>query len=447
MNRLTVIFLGFLLLLMAASCAAPKASETPPTTIPAYIDPCAAARPLQFPVDQAAASLFGVAESGESPARLVELGADAAQELADGLQPTGSVCDLAVSAETQAVIDEARRLAGEGKSAEALRLLEQRLEQFETLTRSGHLAKAVHTEGDWRNKIRDILAMGAAAYDLGGNPQPFHSAANAIFRSNAGRELADADLLGSMRIEGEAELFGEAELAEQAEQRVNQIASEMIDAAIEDFDPCSADRGAVVDLLNTAARAWMIGVEDLEPGEPRYEAVKSKSQQALAHQWNAYVRQNGLSETLLEPAPPCAAAGELEVRIFSVCSQSWSSAGTIQFKTAEDGEVGELCGQGHLAFSEQTVIGGELDCSVTIDADVLLTGKFLEEAGVRRVEFSPSFSSDGHYLVAGRTTPIHDEGVYPLNGYGAFVMPWVDGSAHPSSGEHIIRYVLHITSE
>jgi hypothetical protein len=268
-----------------------------------------------------------------------------------------------------------------------------------------------------------------------------------MFRANAGTELADADLLNSLRIENEAGLFGDEELEQQARRRVNEIASELIDSALEDFDPCSADRNAVVDLLNTAARAALLGVEGLEPGESRYEAVKSKSQQALAHQWNAYVRQRNLSETLLESVPPCRTSGELEVRIFSVCSQRWASIGRILFNTGESETAGELRGEGHLDYSEQAVIGGELDCSVNVDADVLLTGTFLEENGYNRVEFSPSFSSDGNYKVVGRTTPVRDEGVYPFNGYGAFVMPWVDGSAHPSSENTIIQYVLHIKSE
>ncbi len=448
--------LPLLLLLLAASCAVPKAGEPQTTPLPAYRDPCAGAWLLELRVEKAAASPFGFVESGQSPPRLSELGIDAAQELAGGLRPAGQICELPVSSETRAVIEQAQEIAAGGKSAEALELLEQRLELLTSSAGNGHLLKPRLNSGGWRSRVRDLFAMAEAAYNLGGDPRPFHSAAEELFRAGAGGELAGADLAGALRIEAEAELFAAEDLAEQARQRVDRIAAEMIDAALEDFDPCAADREAVVTLLNTAAQAALLGVEGLEPGEARYEAVKSKSQLALSHQWNAYVRQKGLSETLLDPVPPCSASGELEVKIFSICSQNWPSVGTIPFR-AEPGDGGTgIRGQGHIAFSEQAVIGGELDCSVSIDADVVLSGAFadvvlsgafLEEAGVRRIEFSPSFSSDGHYLVVGRTTPIRDEGVYPFNGYGAFVMPWVDGSAHPSSGETIVRFILHIVSE
>ncbi len=447
MNSPNLKILALFILLLATSCAAPGEREPQLTNIPVYTDPCAETKALALAIDRAAAAQFGIADSGESPARLTELGGEAAQELAESLQPAGSICEIPVSPDTRALIDEARSLAAGGNSAGALRLLDQRLQQIKTAVRTGRLAKIRHEEGDWRNKVRDILAMGAAAYDLGGDPQPYHAAAEAIFRANAGMELAEADLLNTLRIENEAGLLGDEEIEEQARRRANEIAGEMIEAALEDFNPCNADREAVVNLLNAAARAAMLGVEGLEPGEVHYEEVKLKSQQALAHQWNAYVRQRKLSETLLEPVPPCNPSGELEVRVFSICSQSWAPAGRIQFKGGESESIGELRGEGHLSYSEQSVIGGELDCSINIDANVLLTGTFLEEDGIRRVRFTPSFSSDGKYMVVGRTTPIRDEGVYPFNGYGAFIMPWVNGSVHPDSGKTIIQYVLHITPE
>lgn len=453
-NKFVGLFLLLTLLLVACASAQPGSAPPPsqsPSKIPAsqmpYPDPCATHLTLALNLEGAAQFPSAINAPADQPPSLIPGGRQAAQELADALQPSLTLCAYTISASTQSVIRQADERAKGGNQDQALEILRQRLQEIKGTVNHGRLAIPSLQETDWRGVVRDILGMAAAAYDLGGDFQPYHDAANQIVRTHAAQELADADLLGSLRIEEEAILFGIEDVEQMARQRVNQIATEMIDAAIEDFDPCNADREAVKQLLNTAAKATLLGVEGLEPGEERYEAVKTKAQQALAHQWNAYVRDRGLSSSLLEDVPPCRLAGRLDIRIFSVCSQNWVIAGGIDFESVPDTDPLELTGTGQISYAEQSTIGDELDCSVNIDAEVNLSGKLTKEGDVRLLELTPSFSDDGHYAIVGRTTPINDQGVYPFNGYGTFVMPWVEGSVHPPVGQNIIQYVLHITAE
>ena len=448
------LFLLIPLLLVACASAQPSSaphpsrvpSATPANQIP-YPNPCTSPPKLAYNIEAAAQFPFEINASADQPPSLIPGGRQASQELAEALQPSATLCTYAISPSTQTVIQQADGLAKAGKKDQALDMLRYRLQEIIETVRHGRLALSPFQTKEWREAVRDILGMAEATYNLGGDYQPFHDAANQMVRTHAAQELADADLLGSLRIEEEAILFGIEDLEQMAHQRVNQIATEMIDAAIEDFDPCQADREAVVQLLNTAAKATLLGVEGLEPEEGRYEAVKVKAQQALAHQWNAYVRDRGLSANLLEDVPPCRVAGRLDIRVFSVCSQSWVMAGGIDFESVPDSSPVELSGSGQIKFAEQAVIGNELDCSIDVNAEVHLSGKLTNEAGVRSLELTPSYSDDGHYAIVGRTTPINDQGVYPFNGYGAFIMPWVEGSTHPSFGNTIVQYVLHITAE
>lgn len=445
MNRQHAFSISFCILVITAFALA-QCGPPPATPRAAYEGPCTGGQSLAFNIDKAAESSFGVTFSDEAPAKLTGLGMETAQKMADELQPGGTICSLSVSAATQAIIAEANRQAESGKRAEALKLLSQHLRRLTATAGAVHLVKLSAQDQNWRQDARDILGMGEVAYDLGGDPTPFHDAAQSLVSQHGQQELMEASLLDALRIEADAQLFGLEDLAQQARERIDGIATEMIDTAIEDFDPCSADRRAVVDLLNTEAQATLLGVDGLEPGEGRYEAVKAKIQQALSHQWNAYVREKGLSETLLEPVPPCNVTGELDINIFSVCSQNWASVGKVPFTVEQRDQEVEFEGTGHIAYNERGVIGGELDCSISVDAEVTLSGKFLEEAGALKVEFIPSFSSDGHYLIVGRTTPIHNEGVYPFNSFGSFVMPWVDGSTFPPFENTAIQYVLHLNA-
>lgn len=435
--------------------------SAPPATRqrPAYQNPCASPSRLAFDVEAAARLPLSISEQSNRAPILVAAGMSLAQQLADSLQPGDTLCSLPVSPATQAVVAQARTLLAAGKAREAQEALRQRLRQVTAPAGAALLAVAYFpaapvaqaSPSDWRGAARDILDLAAAAYDAGDDPEPYHQAASAWVHHYAFLELPNADLRQSLRIEGEAELLGLDDLEKAARKRVDQIATERIDAAIEDLDPCHADREAVKQLLNAEATAALLGVPGLEPGEARYQVVDTLVKQALAHQWNAYVRNRGLSADLLEPVPPCKVAGTLDIRVMSVCSQRMVTAGQVTFTAVPDTDPVELTGQGHISLTEQQTIAGELDCSIRIDADVTLSGKLRNDGGIRRAELTLSFTDDGRYTIDIRRSipPIHQEGIYPFNGYGrnGFVMPWVDGSTHPSFGQTLVQFVLHISEE
>ena len=441
----------------APTPAAPVPPATPPR--PAYQSPCASRAPLAFDVEAAARLPLSISEPTNRAPTLVAGGMSLAQQLASALQPGDTLCSLPVSPQTQAVIAQARALLAAGKASEAQGGLREHLRQLTAPAGAALLAVAYFpaapaaqaNPGDWRGAARDILDLAAAAYDAGDDPEPYHQAMNAWVRHYAFLELPSADLRQALRIEAEAELLGLEDLEQAARQRVDQIGAEMIDAAIEDFDPCHADREAVRQLLNAEATAALLGVPGLEPGEARYQAVDTRVKQALAHQWNAYVRNRGLAADLLEPEPPCNVAGTLDIRIMNVCLQRLVPAGQVTFTSVPGTEPVELAGKGHISYTEQQTVAGELICSVRVDADVTLTGRLRNDAGVRRAEFTLSFTSDGRYTIdiPRSIPPVHQEGIYPLNGYGrnGFVMPWVEGSTHPAFGQTLVQFVLHISEE
>lgn len=244
----------------------------------------------------------------------------------------------------------------------------------------------------------------------------------------------------------EAGILGLTSLQAEANQMATQMGEQMLAAELEDFDPCRSDKNAIVRMLNAEGQAYLLGVQGMEIDEPFYNQIRARITKAMNHQFNDLIRKRGLSPSLMIPEEPCTVRGVLEVRIFSVCSQKWATIGKIEFESDPNAVPVILEGKGHLAFSEHLLMEGELDCTIGIDSDVTLTGRFRNDDGVQRIEFSPSFSSDGMYVVISKTTGAQSSGVYPFNGFGEFVMPWVDGSVFPPTSNTVIQYALSFTT-
>ncbi|WP_322506944.1 hypothetical protein [Anaerolinea sp.] len=429
----------------------PAVIASPPSQVTSFTHPCSKPFALPREVNQLAVMPFALQEKEEQPFQLIPLGEEQATAVANSLQPTLSLCAILPSPEISAVLEQAGQLHQQGNDKKAREL-------FRTSTLQ------TSDSNHWRQGVRDRLDLAEAMAEIGGNPQDFLTSAKQLAQGEITREVNElsASLAGAQKpssstpdtsgiaivlsLAYDAGILGLDDLQAQANQLATQMGEQMLAAELEDFDPCQSDKNAIVRLLNAESQAYLLGVQGMEVDEPFYNQIRARITKSMNHQYNDLIRKRGLSPSLMLPEEPCHVRGSLEVRIFSVCSQQWSTIGRIEFEGDEDAVPMTLTGQGHISFSEHRLIEGELDCSISIDADVALTGAFRNDQGVQRIEFTPQFSSDGHYQVTSKTTGAQSSGIYPFNGFGSFIMPWVDGSVFPPSENHIIQYALSFTT-
>lgn len=169
-----------------------------------------------------------------------EVGREAAEALAAELTPKDTLCELGISAETQAVIDRARVLAQDGETEQALGLLAERMAELgRHASLGGRLAFPSSLSEGADQAVWDLYSMGGAAADLGGDEVPFWNAANSVFRDYAAQELPDADLQETLEIEMEAQKLGENDIAEQAHKRRQELAEEEFKEEAAYVDPCT----------------------------------------------------------------------------------------------------------------------------------------------------------------------------------------------------------------
>ncbi|MEJ5314806.1 MULTISPECIES: hypothetical protein [Anaerolinea] len=448
--------LGAILLLFACNPTSVQStlastSASSPSQSMAFTHPCST--PFFFPreVTHLAHMPFALQEIENQPSQLIPLGEEQAKAIAELLKPGNSLCQTPHSSETTGTLEKARQLHQQGKDKEAQILL---------MTAS---QKSKSNE-NWRVTVKERLDFAEAMAEVGGNPQEILSLATQLAQNGIEKEL---NALSTSLSEGnqsspikpdtsgirevlslayDARILGLNTVEAQANRLATQMGEQMLAAELEDFDPCHSDKSAVVRLLNAEGQAYLLGVQGMELDEPFYNQIRGRITKAMNHQFNDLIRKRGLSPSLMVAEEPCNVRGTLEVRIFSVCSQKWTTIGKIEFESEANSVPATLKGQGHISFSEHLLIKDELDCSIEIDSEVSLTGTFRNDQGVERIEFSPSFSSDGTYTIISKTTGVQSSGVYPFNGFGRFVMPWVDGSVFPPSQNNILQYALSYTT-
>jgi len=436
-----ILFLSVISVCLLTDCSSPPKG----TQIP-YLDPCANVKPLEFDIEKAAKSPFGFVDPPDPQVSMVELGMESAQELASRLQPKNRICNLQISDETRSVIDNANQLFESGKRDEALNLLQQRLKLLSETAQSSHLQKPVRQSQNWRQNVRDVLGMAAAVYILGDDSTAFDEAAVEMIKKHGFQDLETADLFDSLSIEADAEQFGIEVLAERARARVEKIATEMADAELKNFDPCTTDIKTAHDFFDDMAQWDMLGVEGLDtPGEARFDLYAQKVELTAAYRWNAYVKEKGLPEDRLKPVPPCKADGQLEVIVFDGCSLEDVSIGMIDFAKEKGSSPVKVSGRGHISYANKGRIEASgLDCAITIDAEFTLEGKFLKE-GKKEPRIEIKLTTDGKNSIKydNPELQIHYENSFPFD--EAIIMTWKDESVFPPFEESLLHYVLHIT--
>lgn len=140
--------------------------------------------------------------------------------------------------------------------------------------------------------------------------------------------------------------------------RANRIWEEKLQADSEDFDPCTASKEQVRDLLNSLAQAMLLGIPgSSSDGGSYYETIKQQAQAAAQQLFNQAAVKAGLPE-LASPIPACSPGGEFEVRQLLAFAKG-PCADTIPFTLAWQGGQARLEGSGATECSHvEEYLGG-----------------------------------------------------------------------------------------
>lgn len=369
-----------------------------------------------------------------TPPELGILGAEGAAELALALAPEGTFCSLAVSDSAGLVIAHAMKLVEQGKPQDAREVLSEWLavqsSQLDEVASSAHAQKSVAKlaapvqSGDTaRQGIRDLLNAAAADQAAGGDGSTYSNAANQAFRDLFADEIVDAGFGDSMRLTEEAGRLGETELQNTASNRARKIWEEKLQADLEDFDPCTASRDDVRDLLNSLGQAMLLGVQGSFEDNGKYrEAVTAKTQAAVQQMYNQAATKVGLSE-LTSPVPQCTLGGHIEVREMLAFAKE-PCIHAIPFTLTWHGNSARLEGSGEtecshveenlggsqgnlhqksnytMSFDGEATSGSPGSLQVTLTAN----GEYLEYLSGFPKELVPAFTEKNPFKVSGEST-------------------------------------------
>jgi len=320
---------GIIIAAMLGGCNLPgpmgstDGSQPAETNLPA--DVCMEPPELNFDIAAASRAPTLPELDPNTPPELGTLGSEGAVGLAAAMAPTDSFCSLVVSDSAELVISRAMKLIEQGKSEQARQVLAEwfaeQSSQWGVAARSGHmqrvaakLAAPAQSGDSARQVIRDLVNAAAADQAAGGDGSSYSNAANQAFRDMFAGEIGDAGFEDSMRLAEEAWRLGENELGETAANRARKIWEEKLKADIEDFDPCTATKEQVSDLLNSLAQAMLLGVQgSFDSGGQYYDAVVAKSQTAINQLTSQAAAKAGFTD-LASPPPECTVGGDFELR-------------------------------------------------------------------------------------------------------------------------------------
>lgn len=337
------------------------------------MDICSMPPPQWLDIASAASAPAMTVIEVATPPTLGNLGQESAVSLAEDIRPKDGFCSLQVSESFRLVINQALELVRQGKKAEARRLLETLMSQVTRMSADLASAGSFQTKviyasltefklssslGD-RQRIRDLINAGEADIAAGGDGQAYKNAASDAFTNLANSELQDADFGDSMRLTEEALLLGEQEIADAASQRAKDIAEEELDAAIEDFDPCSASEEELVDLLNKLGKGMLLGLEGtLGPQGKQYAAASAKATTAITRLYNEAARKANVNDAV-QPLPECELQADLEIEyVFAaaVIGMEPNASVTIPLNINWGLTPSPVSGNGQLVYDSTTTI-------------------------------------------------------------------------------------------
>ena len=347
------------------------------------------------------------------------------------------------------------QLVEQGKSEQARQVLSEWLAEQSSQWGVGAKLAAPAQSGDAaRQNIRDLVNAAGADQAAGGDGSAYSNAANQAFRDLFAGEISDAGFGDSMRLAEEAWRLGENELGDTAANRARKIWEEKLKADIEDFDPCTATKEQVSDLLNSLAQAMLLGVQgSFDNGGEYYEAVVTQTTIAANQMFNQDATKNGRPD-LTSPVLECTPGGDIEIRQTLPYAKE-PCINSIPFTLTWQGNTAKLEGDGatectHVEYNLGGSPGNQhQESSLTLSFSGTATGgtpgtlQVTLTATEEVVEYFSGFPKD--------QVPLFTEASpFRVSGEGAFPLTFEfrEGAKaeiiNPKSGLPVLVFVLHL---
>lgn len=377
------------------------------------------------------------------------IGADGAKSLVGELGDSDSVCGLAVSPETQKVIDDAHALVQQGKKIAALALIDAETTRVIALPtagtpRHGTRGMALAATPAVDQKVRGLLGLGGAAQDAGDDGGRQLAEAQAAYGPALEERLKSADWQDATRIAAEAEKLGMDDLQKRAQDKVKSEVRKMADEARKSFDACIGTDAQLKKLVTLLALAQMT----LDGSDPAIQTIESVLSDTAA----------AATQTHTNQLPPECARWTIKVSdvlTFSGDEATWTLTAKWNgtFLVGKTGRVegdggglwtfdGGFCNDGHLVVIKpssgvmKATIGGELkddkQFHLLPDQTATVTGGCTEDPNVQTEIVG----------LLGLSVAMFEE----KTGEAAYVIAAEDGAtAHAEASDSGITYSVTVT--
>ena len=332
------------------------------------------------------------------------IGADGASKAIGELGESDSVCTLAVSADTQKVIDDAHALVQQGRKTEAKALVDSETTRVIALPSAGAvrfgtrgMGLAATDKDKIDQKVRDLVGLGGAAQDAGDDGARQLAEAQALYGPKLEERLKSADWQEAIRIAAEAEKLGLDDLQKRAIAKGKSEIAKMADDARKNFDVCLSTDAQMKKIVTLLALAQLLDVD-------------SAVVQTITSLLNDTAAANVLLHTNKLP-PECArwnikltAAGELHD---NGGAWSYSVSWTGTFSVGKTGKV-EGTAVGLWSMSGRTCIIGNV-------------GKFTPASGSVKVTISGDLEDEKFHLAPDTKVMVNPEGCVAEDAIAAII--------------------------
>lgn len=202
--------------------------------------------------------------------KVEELGMDGAQTLANNLfSVEETFCGLGIPEALLSDLEEIQALYESGEDLQADELLDDLLQAVEeeeySEVRAGKVSAPSAQAGgaSVRRKVKNFLDIAGRAEYWGNDEkaQDALQAATDTYEKWAGEAVDTASIKEALRIAAEAQLLGLDGLGDEAIERARELAELDLEKEIMRFEPCKSTKEDTGRLLDTAARAQLLGID------------------------------------------------------------------------------------------------------------------------------------------------------------------------------------------
>jgi hypothetical protein len=328
------------------------------------------------------------------------LGVEGAQALVAELTSADTFCSLPVSPAAQEIIDQALGSARAGDPPAGRVILQGLLQSNEAST--GIVLVSLRAEtGSPRQRIRDWMQAAEVDRALGGDGQAYLDAAQLVFLEVINNDLPGATLKETLGLAQEAIRMGEKALETQARELAEKNVTEILEDAIADFDPCTAEMEKIQVLFKALQQAALLGIpEALGDGSPLFDQVGDLSRMAAQQRFNEAALMADLQEQVT-PVPVCNLAGEkeisgeIEIQMLIIGRPMMLGkipVGRVPFQVLSGDQPSEVIGGGSIQYQGSFALDSESRDNFTVDFTVEISGTYTRTSGSGLLDLIFDFS-------------------------------------------------------